>query len=273
MLTMWSVRMRAEGKKGLHISGAEGLYEEEDVEGALRRYLLRAQDHPRGKPERIALIVEKLRMKPKEMSTLPLSTLACASRREADSLIHGVLQTLGVSARAVTAGLRAVRGTDTMRGAALIEMKSGRRLEPHRKRGVRATRMGMAKPALSSLTRRLSRAGLNTPTVREALVLASKVARAPGVVAELCISDDPGYTTGYIASRRFGYLRIPNIKKRGSREGGRAIFLRDDERVEKTLRYLEEVPVLVTAVSRVTGKRANPLSIQEAKRSPRRRSP
>jgi 6-carboxyhexanoate--CoA ligase len=159
-----------------------------------------------------------------------------------------------------------------MRGAALIEMESGRRLEPDQKRGVRATGMGMASPALSSLKRRLSRAGLNTPTVREALVLASKVAHAPGVVAELCISDDPGYTTGYIASRRFGYLRIPNMKKRGSREGGRAIFLRDDERVEKTLRYLEEVPVLVTAVSRVTGRSVDLLSLQEAKRAPRRRS-
>jgi 6-carboxyhexanoate--CoA ligase len=273
MLTMWSVRMRAEGNKGLHISGAEGLYEEEDVEGALRSYLLRAQDHPRGRPERIALTVEKLRMKPKEMSALPLSTLACGSPREADSLIHGVLQTLGVSPRAATAGLKVVRGARTMRGAALIEMNSGRRLEPDRRRGVRATRMGIESAALASLRRRLARIGLNTPTVREALVLASKVAHAPGVAAELCVSDDPGYTTGYLASRRFGYLRISNIKNTGSREGGRAIFLRNDERVGNTLRYLEEVPVLVTAVSRVTGRTVDPLSLPGLKEAPRRRSP
>jgi 6-carboxyhexanoate--CoA ligase len=273
MLTMWSVRMRAEGNKDLHISGAEGLYEEEDVEDALRRYLLRARTHPRGKPERITLTVERLKIKPKETGTPPLRTLSCGSPREADSLIRGALESLGVSGRAATAGLKVVRGVRTMRGAALIGIKSGRRLEPDRKRGVRATRMGLAKPVLSSLKRRLSRAGLNTPAVREALVLASKVALAPGVVAELCISDDPGYTTGYIASRRLGYLRIPNIKKKGSREGGRAIFLRESGSVEKTIRYLEEAPVLVTAVSRVTGRTVDPLSLPGLKRAPRRRSP
>jgi 6-carboxyhexanoate--CoA ligase len=271
MLTMWSVRMRAEGKMGLHISGAEGLYEEEDVEGALRSYLLRARTHPRGEPELIALTVERLRTKPKEIGTLPLCTLSCGSPREADSLIRGVLESLGVSGRAATAGLRVVRDVRTMRGAALIEMNSGRRLEPDRKRGVRATRMGIESGALASLRRRLARIGLNTPTVREALVLASKVAHAPGVVAEFCISDDPGYTTGYIASRKFGYLRIPNIKSAGSREGGRAIFLRESGSVEEAVRYLEETPTLITAVSRVTGRTVDPLSLPGLKKDLRRR--
>ena len=49
--------------------------------------------------------------------------------------------------------------------------------------------------------------------VKEALMLASKAASWPDVIAEVCISDDPDYTTGYIASKELGYLRIPNIKR------------------------------------------------------------
>ena len=34
-----------------------------------------------------------------------------------------------------------------------------------------------------------------------------------GVVAELCWSDDPDYTTGYVAGKNIGYVRIKPIYK------------------------------------------------------------
>ena len=47
--------------------------------------------------------------------------------------------------------------------------------------------------------------------MREALVLASKVQSAEGIVGELCWSDDPDYTVGYVACNGI-YHRIPNMK-------------------------------------------------------------
>jgi 6-carboxyhexanoate--CoA ligase len=81
---------------------------------------------------------------------------------------------------------------------------------------------------------------------KEALCLASKVAGCPFIVAELCMSDDPDYTTGYFASRERGYIRLTAIKEKGDPRGGR-IFLFDgsQEDVLSCMRYLEETPVLV----------------------------
>ena len=42
---------------------------------------------------------------------------------------------------------------------------------------------------------------INTTTVKEALILASKLHHAH-IIAEVCISDDPDYTTGYFASEK-----------------------------------------------------------------------
>jgi 6-carboxyhexanoate--CoA ligase len=142
-----------------------------------------------------------------------------------------------------------------MRGAALMDSLKGIRREPDGKRGVRVSRMGIEKKALGALSRRLGRRGINTPAVKEALVLASKVASAKGVLAELCISDDPDYTTGYVASRKTGYLRLPNIKRAGSRQGGRVFFIENGTDVDGIIAYLESEPVMITSVSEVSGGR------------------
>jgi 6-carboxyhexanoate--CoA ligase len=65
------------------------------------------------------------------------------------------------------------------------------------------------------------------------------------VLAELCISDDPNYTTGYVASRRFGYVRIPCIKRKGSPCGGRVFFIQEEADVKKIVEYLERTPVVM----------------------------
>jgi 6-carboxyhexanoate--CoA ligase len=126
-----------------------------------------------------------------------------------------------VSDEAVEAAFEVVRGASVMRGAALIAATEGNRLEPDPKRGVRTSRLGIEKRARSALARGLARHGINTITVKEALALASKVLSLKDIIAELCVSDDPDYTTGYVATRRLGYVRIPEIKKKGSPRGGR----------------------------------------------------
>jgi len=175
-----------------------------------------------------------------------VSTLQFPSPEKAEAALRNHLLKEGISARSISAGLRILKGKRVMRGAAILDARTGRRLEPDKARGVRATLMGVEPRSRQSLRRRLGRLGINTPVVVEALTLASKVASAPGIIAELCASDDPGYTTGYISSRMLGYTRIANIKKKGSMSGGRVFFLKTGADVGVLKRYLENTPVLVT---------------------------
>jgi 6-carboxyhexanoate--CoA ligase len=170
----------------------------------------------------------------------------CAAPSEAETIIADCLDELGVSRKAQAAARAVLRGRATMRGAALIDLRSGKRLEPDRSRGVRVSLLGISPDADRGLRRRLSRRGINTDTVREALVLASKVAACPAIVAEVCISDDPDYTTGYVASSRTGYLRIPAIKEFGSPAGGRVFFVKSGTTIDPVINYLEEQPVIIT---------------------------
>lgn len=246
--------MRAEDSRGRHISGAEGIHDASipAIQSIIKSYIARALNHPRGEPAKIVITIEQITRKPIEIETLPVSTLKTGSPARSESAIRGMLGELGVSPRAVAAALRIVRSSRVMRGAAIIDAATGRRLEPDRTRGVRTSRIGIEPEAERSLKRKLARAGINTQTVREALILASKVAHAKGVIAELCVSDDPDYTTGYVASKTHGYVRIPDIKGRASMSGGRVIFVGGTANIEKLIDYLELSPVMVGGISKVT---------------------
>jgi 6-carboxyhexanoate--CoA ligase len=75
------------------------------------------------------------------------------------------------------------------------------------------------------------------------------VAYAPGIVAELCWSDDPDYTAGYVASVGMGYVRFPILKKLGDAKGGRAFFVDKNALDMGTfLRYLEQEAALITDI-------------------------
>jgi len=94
--------------------------------------------------------------------------------------------------------------------------------------------------------------GRDTIHLREALALAGKVLLSPGIVAELCWSDDPDYTAGYVASPARGYVRFPHLKKMGDRLGGRAFFYQRSTFNLATLSdFLERTPILFTAIGRI----------------------
>jgi len=232
-----------------HISGAEGMYSKNRMRAIVQSYLDRARNHPKGKPDRIQITIEKLTQRPKLISSLPLVTLTCTSPSEADRGIRRLLSLSGISCAALKAAFSVVRNKTCMRGAALVYARSGRRVEPNRKRGIRASRLGITGGAEVLLSRELEKIALNTQAVKEALVLASKVAAYPDIIAELCISDDPDYTTGYVASKDLGYIRIPHIKKKKTAAGGRVFFLRESAAIPAVVRYLERIPVLVASLS------------------------
>lgn len=241
---MWNIRMRASDGR-VHISGAETLAPEEEIITHSTAFLLRALCHPRGAPSEIVLTVERLKEYPLTVPVLPVKTLECSSPERARSIIKELLEKEGISSPAIKRGLSIVYSEKAMRGASLIEARSGNRLEPDRERGVRVSRLGLSKDSEERLSQILERLGINITRVKEALILASKVASCPGIIAELCVSDDPDYTTGYVASRNQGYQRIPNIKEKGSRAGGRVFFVKSGSNVRRIIRYLERKPVMV----------------------------
>jgi 6-carboxyhexanoate--CoA ligase len=255
MKNLWSIRMRASrrAKQGeIHISGAEGLYEDSEIQKVFKSYVDRAVVHPKGKADKIIVTIEEIKRKPLEISALPVSTLVCDTPSKAEHQILHILYSLGISKKAVDRAFTAIRNNG-MRGAAIITAQKGTRLEPDKKRGVRASKLGITKPASRNLSLRLARHGINTDAVKEALVLASKVMSRGNIVAELCISDDPDYTTGYVASKKYGYVRIPHVKKRGSRHGGRAFFIEESADAGDIIHYLEEIPVMVVKASPCKG--------------------
>ncbi|MDH4233433.1 MAG: 6-carboxyhexanoate--CoA ligase [Nitrospirota bacterium] len=267
---MWNIRMRASKKAKrrrtktllneiasaeMHISGAEGIYEEKEIAKIIREYTLRALKHPKGKPDRIVLSLEELKQRPRAIESLPLATIKCRSSVEAVSLIRELLTASGISGKAIRTALRITDSADTMRGAALVLARSGRRVEPDRQRGIRASRLGISRAAQKILSRELQRHGIDIPTVREAITLASKVAACRQVIAELCISDDPGYTTGYAASKKYGYVRIPHVKTRGEKKGGRVFFLEEDAEIGSATEFLERTPVIIHRISPCFGTR------------------
>lgn len=281
MRNLWNIRMRASKSsstfqvkssklkdpelKSIHISGAEGLYDKSDINRIIRKYIARALNHPKGKPDKIVITIEDVKQNPKVISALPVATIDNKNPQNRGNIAVKILQSLGISEIAIDKAFRVI-GKGNMRGAAIITSVNGRRLEPDRERGVRASRLGIEKSALRILSLKLSRHGINTDTVKEALILASKVASCKDVIAELCVSDDPYYTTGYVASKSFGYLRIPNIKHKGSRSGGRAFFVREDINVGGIIGYLERVPVMIGKVASCKGI----ISVDEILNSPYR---
>jgi 6-carboxyhexanoate--CoA ligase len=269
-----SIRMRASKKVGRrktkikgkesgfsekHISGAEGIYRGYERAKVVEGYMERAFSHPRGRPDRVVITIEKIGRKPRMIKALPVTTLHCRSNREARRHIKTILETVGVSETAYRNALKVLNNGNAMRGASLILCQSGRRVEPDKKRGIRASRLGIERTSDKKLSMELSLYDINTITVKEAVILASKVVSCGQVAAELCISDDPGYTTGYVSSRKYGYVRVRNMKEKGAKNGGRVFFIQEDADRESVIDFLEDTSVIITGTGGCRGR----LSIDE----------
>jgi 6-carboxyhexanoate--CoA ligase len=250
--SFWNIRMRATSGNR-HISGAETITGESGIMKLINMYTKRALTHERGEPDHIVISIERLESIPKRIPSLDIRTIDTKSPAEAEAVAERILLSLGISGEAIRTAIRIVRSGMTMRGAALVRTVSGRREDPDQSRGIRASRLGMHEALIGETEEDLKTRGMDPIVVREAVTLASKVASCPGITAELCISDDPSYTTGYLASSTYGYIRLTNIKERGSPSGGRVFFLDEKADKERVIEYLERVPVIVSSPPGIHG--------------------
>ncbi len=242
--------MRAE-RQGQHISGAETLCLPSEISKVVNEFTIRALCHPKGQPHKVTITIEKIHTEVIKLKALPVYTAKTHTITQAWAFAKQLLLKAGVSEEAFSVAKAVIESEQTMRGATVVTNLNGKRLEPDPQRGLRATRLGIDSEVRDKLFTILKEKGLNIQVVTEALVLATKVAYAPGTVAELCVSDDPDYTTGYVANRRLGYIRIPNLKEKGSHWGGRAFFVYEDVDLEQLKQYLEKTPVLISQIGRV----------------------
>ena len=236
MKDLVSVKMRA-SLSGLHVSGAERIVDAGVAGETVAALAERALSHPRGRPDFINIKIEEtgaiLRL-----PALKVETREVAGPAEGRALAAGLLAEAGVARAAEAMAL--FESAPPMRGAMLVDADTLERLEPDKERGVRATRMDSDLPP--SLAKKKNH-------FAEALTLATKVANAPGIVCELCVSDDPDYVTGYVAAKGLGYRRITVMKEAGDPHGGRIFFYRGPrDNVAETIRYLEGQSVIVEGV-------------------------
>jgi 6-carboxyhexanoate--CoA ligase len=231
---------------GQHISGAERLLREECLEDIAKKMIQRALTHSRGKADFINLTIETVAEEAiKQIPLLPIATHPVDSVQSGRDVAKKLLLASGITQTAVAQAFYELDHLQTsMRGAMLLDMVTGNRLDDLAERGVRVSRMDIADE--KSFCAWLTSQGLENMHVREALVLAAKVAAAPQIIAELCWSDDPDYVTGYVtASKR--YHRITQLKEMGDWQGGRVFFVKLNSDIAKLMQYLQYQPVLVTA--------------------------
>lgn len=251
----FNVRMRASAGDE-HVSGAEtivvhdGSGDTEDVVASVAESMVeRALKHPRGDPDDVTVTVERLSRPLRRVEALPVVTVDVADADEGRRVAQELLARAGVADDIQTCGFDVIEGDTARRGAALIDATDGSRLDPKPARGVRATHIGTSDACRDALKAMITEHGVTSAeTVREAVVLATAIAHAPGTRAELCWSDDPDYDAGYVATPD-AYYRFPALKPESATEGGRAIFVAPDEPVDEVIDCLEAQPILVDGVS------------------------
>ena len=235
---LFSVKMRA-SREGSHISGAERIVPASVIPQLAAVMVERALDHAKGKPDFINIKVEAA-SEPLRLKSLAVSTHEANTPQEGWSIARALLAADGITR--IDEILALFRETYGMRGAMLLDADTLERLEPDPARGVRATFMDDATSVERSVSSRKNH-------YAEAVVLATKVAHAPGIVGEICLSDDPDYVTGYVASKRIGYARITCLKEKGDPSGGRIFLYRGlREQVSETIDFLQRRCVLVEDV-------------------------
>ncbi len=253
----YSIRMHA-SRLNRHVSGAERIVSGEKIDKTVSELVSRGM----GKgctPDRVSITIDDLgNVRPRALKALDVITINAPDSFKGMAIASLILKRAGVADLAANQAVNflkkgAAPSTGNMRGAMIMDCKTGKRLEPDPERGIRASRFDWREEASSRIKKMLADNGLSHFRTYEALALATKIAHGPGVKAELCWSDDPDYTAGYVASLTTGYVRFPVLKEKGDNKGGRAIFV--DPAVlnlDLLIHYLQNEAILISGIGTCT---------------------
>jgi 6-carboxyhexanoate--CoA ligase len=265
----YSVKMRASKDRahedgGKHISGAERIVDFTEIPEVCKQLAQRAITHENGQADFINIKVELVKSNELTYSpSLPIFQIKSVDDQEGEEAAKSILELAGITGRVIEQSWQylidgGIQGHN-LRGALVVDGKTGKIYNPDFK-GIRATKMDLTKEAEAELIEILRSNNLDKSRLKEALVLATKVASAPNAWCELCFSDNPQYTTGYVAVTGWGYFRIPNIKPPQAK-GGRVFLVNGkDFSWSKYLDFLTEKPILINKINK---KIYNGLHIQD----------
>lgn len=245
-MSWYSIRMRAAAGGphelgGKHLSGAEDLVPEQEIEERLLLFWRKASAHSRGKLDFCQMTIEKIDAEIVEVHVLPVRLFSTKSAMEARAQATTLLMELGITNEQIEQAFNIIaEPPPDLRGAWILAADTGRII----KENVRATRFGWKDSTLKSLQSMLAANNLLGTRIQEALALASKVNACPQIVAELCWSDNPDYSTGYVASSVLGYCRLTNFKP-ASKGGGRIFWVSREQEINQVITWLRDVPCLV----------------------------
>lgn len=239
-MELYTVKMRG-AKDGKHISGAENIVDKSKLEEVVSLLVKRALDHSKGSSDFINVKIEKVN-DVKYINPLQVTTIDVKNKEDGFSGIKKILSDIGLNENVIDEAVCILTSIKDMRGATILDINSLKRLEEDKNRGVRVTYMDLENRNINGLVKSQK---YNTHFI-EAIVLASKVLSCDGIVGEICYSDDPDYTAGYVATREFGYIRFNHLKEKGNPYGGR-VFLFDSSKgdLDKAVEYLENTRVIV----------------------------
>ncbi|KMY54499.1 6-carboxyhexanoate--CoA ligase [Bacillus sp. FJAT-27231] len=244
----YSVRMRAARNEthegdGKHISGGELLSTYNNIKQAVNALLDKALIHSRGNPDFMQIQFEAITEPIECIPPLTIKTHEVESADRGQELSQELLAKAGIQRKVIEKAYRYLADYSNMRGAMLVDVHSGERVDDRGSKGVRVSRMDWLN---DNFEKWAAHYGLpNQSRIKEALILASKVSAHPATVAELCWSDDPEYITGYVASKEMGYQRINKLKEYGDEQGCRIFFVDASREWDHYLYYLEKQPVFI----------------------------
>jgi|SRR5699024_2641756 len=238
---LYNIRMRS-AKNDDHISGAERITTFKNIQKHVAQMIDRSFNHTRGKANFVSLKIEKIE---ETIDTIaPISNIREIennSTKKTLKTIINVLSPLRLDVKVIQSMYQIIINDKPISGAMIVDFYSGKRID-NKEKGIRVSRFDWNEETKRAFIKQYP--DCHSDRKLEAIALASKVQQSQ-VIAEVCCSDDPHYTTGYIALNDT-YIRIPNMKEMNSLNGGR-IFLVDSRHVNvsELINYLERKPVLI----------------------------
>ncbi len=238
----FSVKMRSSLEEN-HISGHERIVKVSELENTINELFKRGSrksfDFLNIKIEKInspILFIKK---------TLKIKTLNFNNPKEANNFALNLLQKeTGINLNTLQKLIKLIHtgaaSGKNMRGAMIVNLK-GERLEKNREKGIRTTMVDYINREKHK--KKLIKKGFTERTL-DALALSTKNLIYPDIVAEYCISDEPDYLTGYVATKKY-YFRLTPLKEKGNLFGGRIYFVKNNTDIDKLYNYLQNTPVLI----------------------------
>ena len=244
---LYSIKARA-SLKGKHLSGAERIVKESQIEEVLEELYKRVR---RKNPDSVSIKIEKIEEEPILVEkTLKIKNLSFSDYKEANEKAVEILYLeTGISKDKLWDLINQVHkgaspNGENMRGAMIVNEK-GERIELDSYRGIRTTTVDFTDR--KNVLRKLLEKGYTERTL-DALALTTKNLLYPDVIAEYCISDEPDYIVGYVSTKDF-YYRFSPLKAKGNSKGGRIYFVKNSVNIHKLYNFLQKKPVLIKDVN------------------------